>query len=222
MKIRVIEFDGLHPAPAYTDFSAVYVSTTLSGEQRRTALRHERAHIWLQHQVRRKTLEQEIGPLDRKIWNIAIDLEIARHIYTQRDDDAITEIRSALSGGIRRCHCDQYPNSLYAEEYYSEIMNSAPPDGADSMDGDASEESVLENSDEEKTSNPKELVNKARDFADESSDDDEKTESAKQTQRSIDGFRPPKPSLASLIDMHIGRTVRSRSDSYRRPSRRQK
>lgn len=220
--IRVIEFDGFSPAPAYTDYSAVYVSTSLAGEQRRTALRHERAHIWLQHQSRCAALTSQMGEaLNRKAWNIAADLEIAKHIYTSRDDAALMEPRSALNGGIRLCHCDEYPGAEYAEEFYAAIMASAPPEGAASMDGEASDEASAGNGlDASHLGDVGELVADARSQSDAASDEADCAASAAQAQRSIANFKPPKPSLSSLIDMHIGRTVRTRSDSYRRPSRR--
>lgn len=221
--IRVIEFDGLNPAPAYTDFSAVYVSTRLAAEQRRTALRHERAHIWLQHQLRRDAFARQMDePMDRKAWNIATDLEIAKHIYTKRDDDAITEPRSTLNGGIRLCHCDEFPGAEYAEDFYLAIMASAPPDGASSMDGDASDAAAEDgwNHGVCQSGDIGDLVADAKSRSDDASSADDHQASTMQAQRSIANFKPPKPSLSSLIDMHIGRAVRSRANSYRRPSRR--
>jgi predicted metal-dependent peptidase len=210
--IREIYFDGRHPAIAYTDYSAVYISTTLQGAQRRTALKHEKGHIWLQHQGRKARLGKGV---DNQLWNIAADLEIAKHLYTQADALAISEPRSALAGGVSKEHCEQYPNCTYAEEFYAALLEN-PGNEMRSHDGGAN----IEGLPQEVQQALQEILAAAKQASEESDAAEVKAESAARVQQAVKGFQPPKPSLAGLIDRHLGRGKVSPVKGYARPSRR--
>jgi len=218
MTIEIVEFSGRRISIAYTDYSKVYISDTLAGQQRKTAIKHEKGHIWLQHQNRGLNL-------DRKLWNIAADLEIAKQLYTEKDIDAINEPRSSLAGGITKEHCEKYPLAEYAEEFYQELLKERSSNLV-SHDGDANDQASEgqpgeQPSEQPSEQPPEELVKKAKEKADKEDEEADAAASLQQQQRSIQGFAPPKPSLASLIDRHIGRSKVSRAQSYARPSRRQ-
>lgn len=217
MTIKIVEFEGNKPAIAYTDYSAVYISTTLQGQQRRTAVKHEKAHIWLQHQGRRARLLKLKGVVEQTLWNTAADLEIAKHIYNDKDLAAIREPRSALANGISDIHVQQYPNAVYAEEFYEELLKSATVVPV-SHDGDANDS--IEGEAQASYNAPQALVPKARAEADKEEANLEQTASEVQAQKAIDGFQPPRPSMASLVDRYIGRGKVRPIKGYIRPSRR--
>lgn len=90
---------GSGPAPAWTDGTSIFLRADLSARERRTVLRHEQAHLWLDH-FPRGARRRAQGALDERAWQLACELEIARQIYDQRDIDTITMPRSRLAGAI--------------------------------------------------------------------------------------------------------------------------
>jgi predicted metal-dependent peptidase len=217
MEIKEIRFDGKIPSIAYTDFSAIYLSQFLYGEELSTARKHELSHIWLQHQIRLQNLKKRLENVDLRIWNIAADLEIAKYIYSDEDNHNITKPRSFLHGGINTAKVKEFAGE-YAEDFYEELL-SKKQDNYSSFDGEGNIFNDTDGDDGE-VSLPdivKEAINKA--IQDEENVHQRKI--SEQLQEAIHNFKPPKPSLASEIDSLFGRNKIVRKKSYRRPSRRE-
>ena len=208
MIIPVIDFDGVVPSVAYTDYSAVYVSTSLSGAQRDTALKHEHGHIWLQHRTRGGNLREVTPDFDARRWNIAADMEIAKHLYDAQDLEAIAAPRSSLAGGITQEHCAKYPQCSYAEEFYENLVNESEEA---SHDGEANGELAPGDLAQEVEAIVAGALEELKDL--------QGRQEQMRRQKTLDNFLPPRPSFASLLDRHLGRAKRSRTATYRRPSR---
>lgn len=210
--IEVKRFAGVDPSIGYTDFRFVYLSWSLSGDEYDTAFIHEAGHIWLQHQYRGKKLQASDGnQFDVQCWLLATDMEIARHLYTPDDERIITRPRSALNGGITSEHTSKYPHCVYAEDYYAELKkekDTKPKCTCHQEEGETQDEEpqTVDSLIEQAKKEVSEMQNKKQ---------------LKQAQKKSDSFRPPKPSLASEIDRHLGRTKVIRASSYKRPPRRE-
>jgi len=213
MKLPIKRFNGEIPAIAYTDFACVYLSYLLFGETFDLAYRHECGHIWLQHNHRTKMLmDLEGKSFNHKIWNIATDLEIAKHLYNQDDDLIINKIRSPLKGGIQYSHTEKYPDYVYAEDFYQALK-----DKAEEIEHKCCHLKTDKSQPIDTIEPVEELIAKAKKL----NDDLVKTKQQEETQKKINLFKPPKPSLTSEIDKHLGRAKIKRVSSYRRPNRRQ-
>ena len=227
MTIEIKRFPGVDPAIGYTDYSAVYLSEVLHGTQYALVLKHELGHIWLQHGPRTRARQPE----DARLWNVACDMEIARHLYSDEDDLVITSPRSWLSGGIRKSDADKFPDCDYAEEFYEALLLQPEEHRQDyqSHDGDAngqssegsphgdangqsSEGSPHESAPLESTET---LVDKAKALLEEHG----RAAACVKMQEALKGFRPPS-SLASELDQWLVSPSLQRERSYRRPSRR--
>lgn len=213
--ISVNRFVGNKPAIAYTDFRFVYLSWSLSLQDYDLAFLHEAGHIWLRHNARQSQLmATEKDEYEHHCWLFATDYEIARHLYTAADDFLITRPRSVLVGGVTHAMSLEYPDCTYAEEFYVELKKKKDSQQSACCQCGESEEVEGEPVDQETI---KELIEAAKNELKEMG----KQKAAKQSQSAIDGFRPPKPSLASEIDRHLGRVKIRRIASYRRPPRRE-
>jgi predicted metal-dependent peptidase len=226
--IPVREFDGTSPSIGYTDFTNVYISTSVVREDERTVLLlHENSHIWLDHFTRYKT-KNAVSWVNRTLWNIACDMEIAIHMYTDADERVINGPRSMLAGGITKKDAEKYAPAMYAEELYDKLLDETEQkiqELVEKLLDSANEEFLTEDDGEtpqELSEIEKEvLVRAAKQLRDEQANADDIQKSKKQAQKSVDGFTPPRPSAGSLIDRHLGRSAVTRVASYRRPSRRQ-
>lgn len=209
--IKINRFAGIIPAIAYTDFSAVYLSLVLQGDEYDVAYKHECGHIWLQHQYRGTAIRiEEEKNYNHQCWLLATDYEIAKHLYDKNDDVLITRPRSVLVGGVTNAMTNKYPNCIYAEDFYQELKKEKQQNQCNCCQYD-------EDNDTLPSETAETLIEKAKSEL-------EKVEKAKQinqSQAEINQFKPPKPSLASLIDRHLGRTKIKRVNSYRRPYRRE-
>lgn len=222
--IKEVRFDGNEPSVAYTDFSAIYLSNSLFGKDLETAKKHELSHIWLQHQSRLSELKKNTKDVDHLIWNIAADLEIAKHIYDQQDEATIASPFSMLKGGIRKKHVADY-KSEYAEGFYEELMKQSDEikemlKSMDAAGNKMEEEQEGEQEGESQQQKPvEEVVKEAQQKNAEEKEKAENRKRIKQVHESIKSFKAPKPSLASEIDSVFGRNKITRVKSYRRPSR---
>ena len=112
MTVEVVYFPGLYRGryPGYTDFVKAYVSQDFGPRDREILVKHELAHIYLQHNVR----GMEIPDKDFMLWNVALDLEIAYHIYTDEDEAVLQSPFSALGRYqcITKKHCDVFRGGL--------------------------------------------------------------------------------------------------------------
>jgi predicted metal-dependent peptidase len=213
--IEEVRFSGTSPSIGYTDYIKIYTSTSVRGKYLQTLRSHEKSHIWLQHYQR----GQRILGLDHKKWNIACDLEIALYIYSDKDNNNIAEPRSPLKGGIITKDCDKYPNCVYAEDFYSELLksdenqlNSTDVDGNTEIRplGPEELEELLD-----KLTSVDSLIEKAV------SEINEIIDASRLTSLQEDVSKVDiKPSLASEIDRYLGRFKVRREKSYKRPNRR--
>lgn len=213
--IREIRFNGKVPSIAYTDFSAIYLSLILIGDELETARIHELSHIWLQHQIRLQNFEESIGKVDRMIWNIAADLEIAKYIYSDSDNFQITKPRSLLSGAITTSHLKGFSGE-YAEDFYQELLKNMKHS---MVSFDASGNNFDKEQEEKQAANIPDIVKEAIEKSLQKKEANIQQKSKKQLHDAILDFKLPKPSLASEIDRAFGRNKIVRMSSYRRPSR---
>jgi predicted metal-dependent peptidase len=224
--IPIIDFDGNKPSVGYTDFTSVYISReVVRVDERETLLLHELSHIWLRHRSRgsAKCLKQKSinGIWNNKLWNIACDLEIAYHIYTDKDDDMITRPRSSLSGAIRKIHCEDFTGAKYAEEFYDLLLEKKEAEKLYvSIDSDGNLEITDENRNTPNIPNIEELVEEVKKKINEQISQIKYERSKQQAQYSVNNFTLPKPSLSSIMDRYFGRSVIGRVKTYRRPNRR--
>ena len=198
---------------AYTDFSAIYLSEFLVGDDYEVARIHELAHIWLQHQIRAEIFKGKNKNIDNHILNLALDCEIAIHIYTDNDDAVINRPRTRLTGGIDKKFIKKL-KSKYAEEIYFELLKSGK--NAKNFDKHIFKKSGEKN---KNIKDVKDIINKAKKESKKIKDTAKKQKSQKQFKKQISDFKPPKPSLSSEIDSVFGRNKIRRERSYRRPSR---
>lgn len=209
--IEEVFFDG--HIIGYTDFIKIYLNRNVKGKYLDTLRKHELSHIWLNHHLRTRSYEK----LDIEKWNIACDMEIAMHIYTKKDECNIKEPRSPIAGGITTDDCAKYPNCLYAEEYYEELLKNQDSDDGDggkgNMDFTMEDLQNILGDDVD----VKQLIQEAMDKAAEM----EAEASIAEQQHKINEIKAPKPSIASEIDaLSRERSLRTRVKSYSRPSRR--
>ncbi|MCL2854298.1 MAG: VWA-like domain-containing protein [Defluviitaleaceae bacterium] len=163
MIIEEKHFDGLHPAPGYTDFRRIYISRSLSDPQAGVMRKHASCHIWLQHNLRKP------DNADCKLWSIATDAEIALNLYNEDDEFIINRPRSLLKGVITKQNLPEgLPDSLiYAEEIYAWLA--AQPmakqlNFPSSHDEGANDYDDGENHNQAEPKDPCELISKAQDF----------------------------------------------------------
>lgn len=214
--IEVKRFVGKIPAIAYTDFRFVYLSWSLQNDEYDLAYLHECSHIWLQHQYRQTQLiESEGDTFNHNCWLLATDLEIAKHLYSANDTLIIERPRSELAGGITYEKTLEYPNCIYAEDFYHELKKQKEQQKSTCCQckpttktkGKQTETTETTDTLIEQAKNKLKALNKSK--------------KSKDVQKKLDNFKAPKPSLASEIDKHLGRTKIKRVASYKRPSRRE-
>lgn len=226
--IPVREFAGTSPSIGYTDFTNVYISTSVvRADERNVLLLHEYSHIWLNHLTRYR-VKNSVTRMNRSVWNIACDMEIAIHMYTDDDERVINSPRSMLGGGITTKDAERYAPAIYAEELYDALMKETEEKIQQLVEKllDAANSEFL--SDDEGTSfdelsdiEKEALIRAAQKLRDENTQNNQDKQAKEQAQRAVDGFSAPRPSAGSLIDRYLGRSAVTRIASYRRPSRRQ-
>ena len=222
--IPEIRFNGTEPSIGYTDGTYIYLSRSVLKQDELNTLRiHESSHIWLNHFNRSKAIPN----CDSQLWNIASDMEIALHIYGPEEEASIKRPRSSLAKGITKEHCKKYPDCVYAEDFYNALMKEKEEalerfkNFIQDMVKDTNETPEQnENSDTNKIPVP-ELIEKTKKNIQEQKEEARKQKQLAEIQKQVSNFKPPKPSLASAIDMYVGRTKVTREASYRRPPRRE-
>lgn len=218
MVIKEFRFHGDKPALGYTDFTAIYLSNWLVGDELEVVRKHELAHIWLQHRIRTQIMLKQYGKLNKYLLNIALDLEIAKHIYDKHDENVITQQRGLLNNTVTPAHCLEYPNCEYAEEYYAELIKNPPKTTIISIDADGNAEIELpEDMKDLDDKDIKDIIDNAK----KQFEHDKKNRAQQKTQADLKNFKPPKPSLSSEIDKYLGRYRVDRVKSFRRPPRRE-
>lgn len=221
MTVEVVYFPGLYRGmyPGYTDYVKAYVSRDFGPKDREILVKHELAHIYLQHNTR----SMDIPDRDPLLWNVALDLEIAYHIYTEEDENILHSPFSALGRYriITKENCKRFPGCQFAEEFYPLLKKD---EWDPTHDGEINEElsKLLEEMlkdlkvDLGGGVNPHDLVQAAKGAIAEYVDN---IRAANKLTQAVESFPPP--SLASEIDAHIGRAKVEVVKSYRRPSRRE-
>jgi len=200
---------------AYTDFSAIYLSKFLRGDDYEVARIHELSHIWLQHQIRSEIFKEKNKNINHEVLNIALDCEIAIHIYTDEEDAVINKPRTMLVGGIDKKFTAKL-KSKHAEEIYFELLKNKT--NAKNFDKHIFKDNGKRGKSEKKK-NIKDIISKAKQEAKKENDKLKKQKTEKILKKQISDFKPPKPSLSSEIDSVFGRNKIRRERSYRRPSR---
>lgn len=206
------------PSVAWTDGACVYIRQDAMSSRKalRTLLRHERAHIMLLHKMRGR----KFRPTSWRKWNVACDMEIAMHIYDQRDEEAIVAPRSPLANGINREYCEKIAPgvSLYAEDYYSLVPDDAECmddidgiDGIEPHDGDQDNQQEIEVAD---------VIRSIRSALDAASDAEERQDALEKAQRQVHKNLMPRPSLPGFLDQHLARHAMARRRTYHKPTRR--
>lgn len=123
--ITILDADPKISRVGYTDFERVWLSPDLAGQDRDIAMIHECSHIWLGHRGRSKAAQKAHGAaFDPHTWNVALDCEIAQHVYTKEQTAHIANHQGLLKGGI------VWPmdgaSGEFAEEIYASIMAMTP------------------------------------------------------------------------------------------------
>lgn len=228
--VPVVYFDGLLPAPGYTDYVRAYVSRSLPGKDQAVVLKHELAHIYMQHLTRglavmpaavRLRQESQGQAFVRKAWNIACDMEIATHIYTDDDNTWLTSTFSMLAPmvPITRASCARFPLCEYAEEFFEELLAQGVVE-EQSHDGDANDAAETA---ADGVYNAAVGVDVPAVVADASRRIESALAAAAAHKGLVQAVRePPRPTLASTIDRYLGRAAVTRAPSYRRPPRRER
>ncbi len=194
------------PSPGYTDFTRIYIASELNASEYRTALRHEQAHVWSRHNMRRPESAQE------REWEIACEMEIARSIYDALDIATINAPRSRLRGGyLPDTIADLPPGLLLAEDIYQWLLHHPQEEAVENMcscscAGEAQGEGE-----------PAVPAHDIRRHLDEMEAVQASAEAAASAYRSI---MLRTPSLTEAIDASL-RVRIVRESSYARPSRRQ-
>lgn len=192
-------------AIGYTNGAEIVISSALSTDEREVVLWHEKSHILLQHTLRLP----EAQKVDRFMWNVACDLEIARHMYTADHEWVIKKPRSRLTGGIVHADTEKYPGCEFAEEFYNALIEQADNKGLSPIDslGDAEKETLKG-----------EVAKALRELSEEAAQKASAT-AIQQHKESLARFRL-RLSLAGEMDavLAYGKAVRRRT--YARPSRR--
>lgn len=214
----VIETENRHPL-AYTDFASIFIYKHISNDERAVLLKHEQAHIWLQHNSRARTLAKiHLSKVDNRLLNIAFDTEIATHLYTPEDLSLIENPRTILHGGITRESVKGLTDDLlYAEEIYQWLLEHPESvDGKSSCDTDAmGEPKDIQESKDVSVEQVADLIEQAKDAVAEIESDQKSSAvvAAKCNPKNV------KPSLASEIDAVL-RARHEHIRCFRRPSRR--
>lgn len=216
--------EGLSPL-GYTNYSEIFVSEELWGEYEELVSLHEAAHILLKHKTRTLALKHKYKKVDYRLSNVAADLEIAKKIYDNYDNQLIERPRSILAGGISIKHCNEYPDCETMEEYYDAIIND-PENKFMSMDDENAIhlQISIENSDE--NAEPmteqqiKDLTEEVQGIIKELVEKRNESKSLQKLEKKVLDFKHPKPSLASEIDAALGRFKIKKERSYARINRR--
>jgi hypothetical protein len=208
-EIIVFEHDIKKPV-GYTDMVKIYMSDILTKDEFSVILKHEQAHILLEHTNRFD------DTWDFEIWNYACDMEIARNIYTTDDENIIKRVFSNIKNGIVSDSFKGLPkNIIYAEDIYEWLVNNEKKlkdfkiDLSDGCEADDSKEKFTREEIKEKI----ELAKKAI---------EEHTQSQiaeDNTKLSLEEIKSRPPSLTEEIEAAL-RFRLERHSSYRRPSRR--
>ena len=110
-------------APAKTDFTKIYICDDVNNREYGVLLKHEQSHIWLEHN-KRFTKE-----MDRQIWSIATEMEIARNIYDEEDLAIMTAPLSRIAGAyLPDSIPDLPPDLLLAEEIHDWLVKKREED----------------------------------------------------------------------------------------------
>lgn len=219
MEIKETKIKGRNPI-AYTDFTGIFLSEVLNSKDEEVARIHELSHIWLQHYTRGISFKEK-GGIDNNLLNIAMDMEIAIHIYTKEDESVIYSPTSFLHGGITKKDTLEY-KSLYFEDIYYELLKKE-------QKGKCFDSHIFKDSKKQSKiiSDKSKIVSSAiekskKDRKERKVKKDKEFAAQKVNQIEKDSkIIIPKPSMASEIDKVLGRGKIERVDSYRRPNRNQ-
>jgi hypothetical protein len=111
------------PAPGMTDFVSIFIAYELNADEYRTTFRHEQAHVWARHNMRRPKACDHAGE-----WISACEMEIARNIYDAEDIATITAPRSRLHGAFLPDTYPDLPADLRTAEEIYDWLVAHPPD----------------------------------------------------------------------------------------------
>jgi len=222
--IEEVGFEGLKPAPGYTDYRRIYVSTDLPKDQAALMKKHTSCHIWLLHNTRKPANACE------KMWDIATDVEIAINMYDDLEERAIDKPRSFLGGMItKRTLPRGLPSHLlYAEDIYDWLISRPREEQANypkSLDGE-------HNKDESGGTKPTledidKLISKAHENWEEVKKDAAQGETSSQNKKQMQNIKEKaiehrKHSLHGALEAAIQASyVIWRKKSFRRASRRE-
>lgn len=231
--IKLIDTYTKEPAIGYTDNKNIYIYVGITGEHRRILIKHEEAHIYLNHSMRKT--KHGIPKNDyrlHRLWNIACDLEIAKNIYTPKDEIIIKAPRSPLKDIIVSDSYDT--DELYAEGIYDWLLEQPEDenqpinwDTLANMITEAENENNEENNDsngengEDNNETPAELIEKLIAQIKEQEAQELIDQKLQQIHAEQEKKREAKKrSLSSALDIAIKKDMSlTRQRSYKRPPR---
>lgn len=220
--MRIIEINGITP-PWYTDGAAIYITRECDIAQRNVLIKHESAHIYLQHRRREKALENKLNQkIDNRLANIAMDMEIAIHIYTDEDEKVIKQPLWILNGGIVKA--DAPKGLLYREDIYTYLLENGTNKKSHDWEHNTlcwliqkeDQNKNTELTEKEKEKLTKKAIKEVEKTIEEETEKRRKQKKTEEAQRKV--AVKIKPTIGSEIDHLIGKA--QREGSYRRASRR--
>jgi predicted metal-dependent peptidase len=199
---------------SYTDFTNIYLNFNFIESELELCRIHEMSHIWLQHHIRGGIFKEKHKNVDHFLLNVAMDYEIAKHIYNDEDEVVLNRKNSRLFHTIKKKDTEMYPNCQYFEEYYFELLKDANRNTR-TIDAEHNKCHKDSKNTDGIAKNREVLVKEAK----EKSKKIHKKNNIQKHQSLLENYKI-KPSLASEIDAIAGRQKISRIKSYRRPARR--
>lgn len=223
--LNIVEVADL-PAPGATDCrSFIWVRKFLPSREKNLVLRHEQYHCNAQHARRAELFAKQLGEkeLNQRKWNIATDLEIARAIYTDEDEQLIRNQMSNLKGGITRDYQNINPKVVIAEELY-ELISEPPQEHSEGFDEHQQENPPEPTETDEKNGemSPAQLRSEAQKTDAQTREEQEQKEHNQRQQSEVQAVSTKlmlRHTIASEIDTLV-QAAAGRSRNFSRPSRR--
>lgn len=118
MSIKIIRLPRkkIH-TPAFTDGAVIFICEEANNKEYILLKKHESAHILLNHFLRSPI--EDVKNINRKNWEMAREIEIARNLYDDSDESLLKDKFSILHGGVGKNSIPELPPELLlAEEIY--------------------------------------------------------------------------------------------------------
>lgn len=204
-------------APAKTDFVKIYIDEGVSGKEFLVLLKHEKSHIWLEHNKR------YVKGMEHSVWTMATEMEIARNIYSPEDIAVISSPMSMIKGGILPDTIPDLPQELtLAEEIYDWLIKNkdAQESCKDKHTCDCSDHKDKQQEGSSQRAEAQQVRQKIQDVKEAIEQAVKSAEAEKSVLENLKEIRNRRPTLVSIMDSLL-RKRHEREQTFRRPSRRE-